>query len=107
MSHPHFTGGETKAGETGLPWVSAGAGPEASFLLSKGAALCRAPDAGEQKRSGWLAGLEEVHLSSPGLSFGLLLGRPGPVVSLVNIQPLALSSLEWNVKPQMGEQSAP
>ena len=30
-----------------------------------------------------------------------------PVFPLVNIQPPALSSLEWNVKLQMGEQSAP
>lgn len=98
-----FHRGETKAGETGLPWVSAGAGPEVSLLLQGSFHHSRR----WRTVPLWLTVLEAVRLPSWGLLSGLLLGGREPVVPLVNIQPPALSSLERNVKLQMGEQSAP
>ena len=53
-----------------LRLVSAGAGPKASLLLPEPTAVCTAHDSGEQIRCGWLADLEDVHLSSLGLLFG-------------------------------------
>lgn len=54
----------------------------------------------------WLAELGAVGLSSRALVRAAVV-RARAWFSLVSIQPPALSSLEWNVKLQMGEQSAP
>ena len=79
--------------------------PETSPLISEPETLSTAHDAGGWVSSGRAGRSKRGGFVFAGLMFRWLLWRP--VFPLVNIQPPALSSLEWNVKLQMGEQSAP